>query len=141
MAVAVSIEAKIVLALTTHFQGVTLPTGCGIAAPNVVFTPDGTHPYVRISVIKNQPINVSISGSREPIRQGLFAAVVCWPIGPGLLPASELAGTIRDKFKFNTRINFAGGYIKVTKEPMVQGDMIENGYSQIPVIIPWQAFA
>jgi hypothetical protein len=139
MVTATSIEAKIVLALETAFQDVTLPAGCGIAAPNVPYTPDGS-PYVRLTIAKNKPINVSLSGGREPVRQGILMLTVCWPIGGGLLPASELAGTLRDAFKFNTRIDFAGGYIKVTDEPMVQGDMQMANYSEIPVVIPWQAY-
>jgi hypothetical protein len=141
MVVATSIEAKIVLALEQAFQEVTLPSGCGIAAPNVPFTPDGTNPYVRLVIAKNQPINVSLSGGREPVRQGILLLTVCWPVGGGLLPASELAGTLRDAFKFNTKISFAGGYIKVTEEPRVSGDMQVANYSEVPVVIPWQAFA
>lgn len=141
MATAVSIEAKIVLALQQRFQTVTLPVGCGIAAPGVVFEPDGTHPYVKLTIGKNQPINVSLSGGREPIRQGILLLLVCWPTGAGLLPATELAATLRDAFKFNTRINFAGGYIKVTTEPTVQGDIIDGVYTQIPVVIPWRAYS
>lgn len=141
MVTATSIEAKIVLALQTVFQGVTLPTGCGIAAPNVQYTPDGTNPYVRVVIAKNQPINAALSGGREPVRQGILLLTVCWPVGGGLLPASELAGTLRDAFKFNTRINFTGGHIKVTSEPMVQGDMQVANYSEVPVVIPWQAFS
>lgn len=141
MVTATSIEAKIVLALQQRFQTVTLPTGCGIAAPNVTFTPDGTHPYVRLVIAKNKPINVALSGGREPVRQGLLLLTVCWPVGVGLLPASELAGTLRDAFAFNTRISFDGGYIKVTDEPTVQGDMQVATYSEIPVVIPWQAFS
>lgn len=141
MTTATSIEAKIVLALETKFQTVSLPTGCGVAAPNVAFTPDGTHPYVRVVIAKNKPINVALSGGREPVRQGILLLTVCWPVGSGLLPATEVAGTLREAFKFNTRINFTGGYIKVTDEPTVQGDMQVANYSEIPVVIPWQAFA
>ena len=139
MATATSIEAKIVLALETAFLDVTLPTGCGIAAPNVAFAPTGS-PYVRVAIAKNQPINTSLSGGREPVRQGILLLTVCWPIGAGLLPASELAGTLRDAFAFNTRIPFAGGEIRVTQEPRVGGDMQMPNYTEIPVVIPWQAF-
>jgi DNA-binding beta-propeller fold protein YncE len=141
MATATSIEAKIVLALEQAFQTVSLPSGCGVAAPGVVFTPDGTHPYVRMTIAKNKPINVSVSGTREPIRQGILLLTVCWPVGAGLLPASELAAVLRDRFKFNTRVDFVGGYIKVTDEPTVQGDSVDGVYVQVPVVIPWQAFA
>jgi hypothetical protein len=138
---ATSIEAKIVLALQESFQEVTLPVGCGVAGPGVVFTPNGTNPYVRLVIAKNTPINAALGGGREPVRQGILLLTVCWPVGSGLLPASELAGTLRAAFAFNTRIDFAGGYIKVTQEPTVQGDMIDGTYVQIPVVIPWMAFA
>lgn len=141
MATATSIEAKIVLALQQAFQTVTLPAGCQISAPGVAFEPNGTNPYVKLTIGKNKPINVSLSGSREPVRQGILLLLVCWPTGVGLLPATELAATLRERFKFNTRINFTGGFIKVTDEPTVQGDIVDGVYTQIPVVIPWQAFS
>ena len=141
MVVATSIEAKIVLALQQAFQTVSLPTGCGVAGPGVVFTPDGSNPYVRLVIAKNKPINAALGGGREPVRQGILLLTVCWPVGSGLLPATELAATLRERFKYNTRVDFAGGFIKVTDEPTVQGDMIDGTYVQIPVVIPWMAFA
>ena len=82
------------------------------------------------------------SGGREPVRQGILLLQVYWPIGAGLLPATEAAAVLRDAFKFNHRIDFVGGFIKVTSEPTIQGDIIgDNGYLLIPVTVPWQAFA
>lgn len=141
MATATSIEAKIVLALQDAFEAITLPAGCRVAAPGLAFKPDGVHPYVRLVIAKNTPINAALGGGREPVRQGILLLTVCWPIGAGILPATELAATLRGQFAFNTRIDFTGGYIKVTQEPAVQGDMIDGTYVQIPVVIPWMAFA
>lgn len=140
MATANSIEARIVLALENAFLDVTLPAGCGIAAPNKAFSPDGVNPYVRLTIAKNQPINTSLSGGREPVRQGILMLTICWPVGVGLLPPTELAATLRERFKFNTRIDFDGGYIKVTQEPRVASDMQLATYTEIPVVIPWMAF-
>jgi hypothetical protein len=140
MATATSIEAKIVLALETAVLPVAQGLGLPIAAPGVAYSPTGA-PYLGVVIGKNTPINVSLSGGREPVRQGILLLQVYWPIGAGLLQATEAAAVLRDAFKFNHRIDFAGGFIKVTSEPTIQGDIIgDNGYLLIPVTVPWQAF-
>jgi len=136
---ATSIEAKIVNALLAEFATVTLPAGVKVAQPNVTFTPDGTNPYVRLSIAKNTPKGF-ISGDREPIRMGFLLAVVCWPVGQGIVKPSELAGTIRDVFKFNTKVNREGIELRVSDEPAVKSDMQAAGYVEIPVVIPWAQY-
>ena len=65
-----------------------------------------------------------------------------WPTGAGTLAATDAAASLRTAFKFNTRIDFAGGYIKVTDEPTIQGAIEgDNGYFLIPVTVPWVAFS
>lgn len=141
MAVAVSIEAKITLALENAVIPVAQGLGLPIAAPGVTYAPTGA-PYLAVIIGKNQPLNVAIGGGREPVRQGILLLNVYWPIGSGLLPATEAAATLRNTFRFNSRFDFDGGFIKVTTEPTVQGDIIgDNGYLLIPVTVPWQAFS
>lgn len=137
---ATSIEAKIIDALLAEFATVPLPAGAKVANPGVTFTPDGTNPYIRLSIAKNTPVNTSLSGGREPIRMGLFLAVVCWPIGQGIVKPSELAGTIRDAFKFNTKVNRDGIVLRVSGEPAVKSDMVSGVYTEIPVVIPWAQY-
>lgn len=137
---ATSIEAKIITALEAKFLTITLPAGVQIAAPGIAFTPDGTNPYVRVTIAKNQPINHNLSGGKEPERMGIFLAVVCWPTGVGLVPPSELAATIRDAFAFGTKIETDGIRIKIVDEPMVQGDMQNGVYTEIPVVVPWHCY-
>lgn len=136
---ATSIEAKIVSALEAEFGALTLPAGVKVAYPGVTFTPDGTNPYIRLSIAKNTPKGF-IRGGREPIRMGLFLAVVCWPIGQGIVKPSELAGTIRDAFKFNTKVNREGIVLRVSGEPDVKSDMVSGVYTEIPVVIPWALY-
>lgn len=141
MVTATSIEAKIVLAL----QGAVLPVaqaaGLAIAGPGVVFTPNGTSPYLRVTIAKNTPINTGIGGGREPVRQGILLVTACYPVGAGILPATETAAAIRAAFAFNTKIPFTGGFIKICDEPALQGDMIDGVYVQIPVVVKWMAFS
>lgn len=140
MVVAVSTEAKIVLVLEQAVLPVADSLGLPIAAPGVAYEPTGS-PYLRVSIAKNQPINVSLSGGREPVRQGLLLVTACYPIGAGILPATETAAIVRDAFRFNSRFDFAGGFVKVTSEPRVVGDMVDGVYVEIPVSIPWMAFS
>jgi hypothetical protein len=139
MATAVSIEAKITLALEQAVLSVAQAESVAIAAPGVPFTPTGD-PYLRVTLAKNTPINVSLSGGREPVRQGILLVVVGWPVGPGILPATELAAKVRDAFKFNTRFNFDGGMVKICDEPTIQGDVGDGVNIEIPVVIRWMAF-
>lgn len=141
MVTAVSIEAKIVLALEQAVLSVATAASVAISAPGVEFTPDGS-PYLQVTIAKNTPINVSLSGGREPVRQGILLVNVVWPTGPGILPATELAAKVRDAFKFNSRFNFTGGYIKICDEPVIQGDVGDRGVNiEIPVVIRWMAFS
>ncbi|BAQ18308.1 phage tail terminator-like protein [Methyloceanibacter caenitepidi] len=132
-----NIEAKIINGLLTHFGAISLPAGVTVAYPNINFDPDGS-PYVRLTIAKNQPVNHHIGGGKEPERVGIFMAVVCWPVGAGIVAPSELAGTIRDHFKFNTQINYDGIRIWITEEPRVAGDDQGPVYCEIPVVIPWR---
>jgi hypothetical protein len=141
MVTATSIEARIVLALENAVLPVAQAAGLAIAAPGVVFTPSGTSPYLRVTIAKNTPINVSLSGGREPIRQGILLVTACYPVGAGILPATETAAAVRDAFKFNTKIPFTGGFVKICEEPSLQGDMIDGVYVEIPCVVKWTAFA
>lgn len=141
MATATTIEGKIVLALEGYFLDVELPANCGISAPGVPYTPDGTNPYVKLTVAHNTPLTVAMSGNREPIRQGILLLVVVWPTGSGILAPTELAAKLRTAFKLNTKIPFDGGYIKICDEPVVQGDVGDGVNIEIPVVIRWMAFS
>jgi len=142
---AISIEAKIVAGLLARFGEIALPQGVTVAYPNIDFTPasDGSNnplPYVRLSVRKNRPSTIHIGGGREPVRMGLILAVVCWPVGKGIIAASELAGTIRDHFAFATRFDYDGITFWIVEEPVVNDDMQGPVYTEIPVVIPWQVY-
>jgi Bacteriophage related domain of unknown function len=135
-----SIEAKIIDGLLRRFGTITLPSGCGVAYPNDPYDPDGTNPYVRLTIAKNQPISGRLSGGKEPIRMGLLLATVCYPVNTGINNGSELAGTIRDTFAFGTKWTEQSVEIRIVQEPMVQGDAVVGAYSEIPVVIPWHVY-
>lgn len=145
MATATSIEGKIDLALQAKILAVAPTAGFPtnrIAAPGKTYSPDGEDPYLAVIFGRNTPINVAMNGSREPIRRGILLLNVHWRTGAGTLAATDAAAALRTAFKFNTRIDFVGGYIKVTEEPTIQG-VIEgdNGYFLIPVTVPWTAYS
>ena len=142
MATATSIEGKIDLALQTKVVPLAQGLGLAIAAPGVEYEPDGVTPYLAVIFGRNTPVNVAMSGTREPIRRGILLLNVTWPTGAGTLAATDAAASLRTAFKFNTRIDFAGGYIKVTDEPTIQGAIEgDNGYFLIPVTVPWTAYS
>lgn len=135
---ATSIEAKINEAFLSTFAAITLPAGTQIAYPNIPFTPDGTNPYIRLSVVKNTPQVSHLGGGKEPIRMGMFLAVVCWPVGGGIIQPAEVAATIRAAFAYNTKISHSGIVVRITDEPAVRGDAVVGTYNETPVVIPWK---
>jgi hypothetical protein len=142
MATATTIEGKIDLALEAKIGPLAQSLGLAIAAPGKTYTPDGTNPYLQVILGKNTPVNVAMSGSREPIRRGILLLNVHWRVGSGTLAATEAAAKLREAFKFNTRVDFDGGFVKVTEEPTIHGDIVgDNGYLLVPVTVPWMAFS
>ena len=137
---ATSIESQVVDGLIDRFRTVTLPAGVGVAYPNKAFTPDGTHPYIKLTVAKNQPITSHIGGGKEPIRMGIFLAVVCWPNNSGIGAASDVAQSIRNAFAYNSRWTYSSVEFRIVDEPMVQGDIVNGAYVEIPVVIPWRVY-
>ena len=138
-----NIEAKIINGLMEHFRGVPLG-GAEVAYPNVDFSPSGA-PYVRLSVVKNSVSSPHISDAGA-VRMGLLMASVCWPVGKGIVSASELAGAIRDHFALNgedRRVIEHDGieiHIGVDEAPSVKGDIQGPVYTEIPVVIPWHVY-
>lgn len=144
MAIATSIEGKITLALEQAVLAAAPAAGFPsnrIAAPGRVYTPDGVNPYLKLTIAHNTPVTVAMSGTREPMRQGILLCVVNWPAGSGTLAATEAAAKLRAAFRFNTRLPFDGGYIKIVDEPTLQGNIGDDVSVEIPVVIRWVAFS
>lgn len=138
MTSAIHIEAKITEGLIEHFSELSLPDGVDVALPNETYVPDAS-PFVRLSVQRNSAMTRHLGGEREPIRRGFFQASIFWPNGAGITDALNLAGTIRDKFAYNTEINHAGVRIRIVgdDETNVGGEIEDDGYVHIPIVIPW----
>lgn len=137
---AASVEAKIVEGFLEYFRGILLPPGVVVAYPNAKFTKPAGLPYVRLTIAKNTPETMHIGGGKEPRRQGIFLAVVCWPVNQGIINATELAAVIRDRFAYNTQIVYQGVTIWIDEEPSVQTDEQGDTHTEIPVVVPWHVY-
>lgn len=135
-----SVEAKIINGLIEAFEDITLPIGVSINYPNTGLVPTSGRPYVRLSVEKNTPRTTNIGGGMEPERMGNFMAVVCWPISEGAIKPAEVAGLIRNRFAFNTKIDHDGIRIWIVEEPAVVGDIQGSIYNETPVVIPYHVY-
>lgn len=138
---ATHIEAQIPDALIEHFDTITLPTGVSVAYPGINFKPTKDEGYVRLQLLKNEPIQPRIRFGNEPIRQGIFQASVFWPEGAGIIKPSEVAGTIRDAFARGTKIDGGSFTIRIDQEPTVGSDIQEKAWLQIPVSVPWIVYS
>lgn len=143
---AISVEAKIVNGLMSHFQGFALPADVAVAYPDVDFTPNGRK-HVRLSVAPNTPLAPHISGSLT-IHRGILLAVICWPPGGGIVEALELAGSIREHFAFNDAkddrrvISHDGIEIRIGVEfpPRIASSEPVETFTETPVTIPWTVY-
>ncbi|MGX1096516.1 phage tail terminator-like protein [Amorphus sp. MBR-141] len=134
---AAHIETEIIEAMVSRFASMTLPAGVTVAWPGQNFEPEANVPYVRVNIQRNTPINHDIGGDMEPERMGVFQATVCWPTGIGITQASDLAGQIRDRFRFATSIDTTTGHIRIVDEPSVIDGETGSAFRETHTIVPY----
>jgi len=65
---------------------------------------------------------------------------VCFPKGDGIIESSDVAGLIRDGFKFASQITKGPVRIIIVDEPIVQDDVQGQVYDETPVVIPYHVY-
>jgi hypothetical protein len=139
--VSLAIETKIWLALKSRID--TLPFGWGIAWPGEVFRPAGNAPYLRVGMVHAAPARKYVDNGNPYERTGFLILTIVHPLN-GTMTAQhfeQMAGTIADHFRDDTKMHSCGLCVSVPEYPQSMGGYAEGGYWQMPVRIRWRCHA
>lgn len=137
---ATGMDAIIFEVLTERLK--TLTPALPIAAPNVVFPPQGQPlppKYLAVSHLINQTRQITI-GDDQQQKRGLYQVSVVFAVGIGILAALETVETIIALFK-NQILTASGVKVKIDNEPWAASPITEDDRVQIPITISWHALA
>ena len=116
-----------------------------IALPNVAdFTPPVATPtakYLRATFLPAPTNGLGLSTLSTNQLYGFLQIDVFWGLNAGELAPSRLASAILAYFKFQTTVTKDGFIGTVWKQPYRSPMMISDAWMQIPVTIPYIAFA
>lgn len=119
---------------------VTLSYGSPVmkkAMPDVAFSPENGKPYFRVDIFRNAPFWQGLSSGK--IDQGLMQITVVWPEGVGIIKASAAADAVMAHFPKGLRLYNGTARVKVSGEPWVSAPLMDAGWTDTPVTIPWTA--
>ncbi len=141
-----NIDSEILKALYTRLDEWTPPAGMKVVYPLERFTPTG-QPYIRVSLLYNTKARQTINRGGIHSLPGILQATFIYPVPtsvqnqisePVML---ERMGSLITHFTSDTKIPLPnGGYIRVTSEPSIGGQMITADKVQMSVSINWQVF-
>lgn len=137
------IETSIWLALKARIE--SLPLGFPRAWPGQTLDRpyDGAalKPYLRIGRVSASPAGVMIDYAKPHDRRGSLIVTLVHPLGPDTSVFDQYAGTIAEHFRDGTSMQYLATCVKVTEYPHVVEGYEDNGYWNVPIRIPWRAFA
>lgn len=138
------IEANIANLLMTTFAGQTFnddtSTPLTVAWPEVSFDPSNTPKYLNLQLLFNRAGWYAMAGVRSQ-RIGLLQVTVVWPKQQGEIKPLSVASAIADSWKIGTTLYGTDLKLKIYQPPYLSGPFSDAFRVQIPVNIPWAAFA
>jgi hypothetical protein len=143
--VTAQVELKIFKALIARLDAYVAASPIPVAIPNVDFDPTkltSAQPgYLRPSMLPAASQDFAVSNNGSIICLGLMQVDVFWRNNQGLVKPLGRAADLMDFFKKGTRLVFQGVRVHVLKPPFYAAPMQEPGWIQIPVSIPYTAYA
>lgn len=107
--------------------------------PEVQFDPSVDKKFLDVSLLMNRPTWEGINGDKVE-RVGLLQVSVFWPKLKGEIKPLIVASAVADAWK--NKVLFGDGLkIKVSRTPWVSGPLSDQSRVQVPVNIPWVAYA
>lgn len=111
--------------------------GLSIAHENIQFTPSPFTPYVEL-VVNNNDIR-GFSFNTSDITDGVFKAILRYPIGKSSIPAKEMADEIMDYYTIGSIIEYDGQKVCITRKTRAPG-VPESGWYKLIVSLWYRAF-
>lgn len=125
----------------------TLPMPYAKAWPAETFTPPQDNglpaPYLRIGRVSAAPARMMIANGSHHNRSGSVTITLVHPLNREWDASmyDQTAGAIAAHFADGTCMAFGGVSVSVPNYPHVQEGYEDNGYWNVPVVIPWRIFA
>lgn len=137
-------EVAIESALLDHVVAFASSPAIPISLPNVDFTqpvPGPTTYWLRATYLPadTAPLGVDFGAYNE--HMGIFQVDVFYGRKAGELKAARLAASIMDHFARGTRLAKDGVTVEINRRPSRARALYEDEWMQVPVTIPWIAFA
>jgi hypothetical protein len=126
------IEAGILDALLDRVR--TFATTLPIAWPDVAFTPVDS--YLEVAVIPSTVDQVSLGSDGYNRHRGLLQIDVVQRSGGGIIAPTEIASQLVAHFKRGTAIARNGLTVR-TSPPRTAQSIPDDGWTRLPVIVPW----
>lgn len=136
---AAGIETRIFDGLNAWLAALVFSPAIPIAWPNLAFTPNGAYLRPWLLPARTEALAIPISGPNE--HAGIFQVSVFWPTGQGATTPMERASAIAVHFKRGTKIDREGISVRIDAPPWVGPMIQEADVLQLPVSIPYRAFA
>lgn len=142
---ALSVEAAIMEALfarvallTVGAQALYAPNR--IAWPNISFDPPADHNFLRVAFFPNTTNRILIDSDGPHQRIGLLQLSVHWKKNDGETRPRDIAGLVAAHFPADLRLG-TDPSVRITAKPEVADMIIEAARVQIPIMVPWEAWA
>jgi len=134
-------EGSIYKALLDMVVALNLTPPLPVVWPNQTTAPppDGTA-YLEVSVFNNKIDRLFLSGGPDR-HKGIMQVLLKWPLNQDELPAIDIAGEIVSHFRVDDPYWINGIKVTITERPSI-GDGVPTKVSwEVPVSVPYEAFA
>ncbi|MCO4316343.1 DUF4128 domain-containing protein [Phyllobacterium sp. 21LDTY02-6] len=136
---AATVEATIAELLFARAAALVLNPVLPVAYPGRSFTaPAG--PYLRVDFIPNRTDNLGLAYDATARHQGILQVMAIYPVGAGIIKATDTGGLIASHFAKGTILYGSGVKLKVYQKPSVGGPLIEPDRVNVPVTVQWRSF-
>lgn len=134
-----STETSIWLALKSRVNtlSLTLPK----AWPGQMFEVAGREGYLRIGRVSAAPARMMIANAEAHSREGFLIITLVYKLGQAIEAYDQMAGNIAQHFIDGTTMRSGNVCVMVPSYPQVVEGYEDSGYWNVPVRIPWIAFA
>lgn len=128
---------QILTASCEHLNTLSFSPAPEIAWPGVDFDPPDSGEWLEFRLFPNEPGNISWDNGAPVQMRGFGQVLVCYRPGRGEVTPSELADAVVSHFAKGTEL----GPVRVSRLPYRAPAVDEDGYSFIPVTIPYLGIA
>lgn len=141
---ALSTEAAIMEALFARVALLTVGASpiympARIAWPNIGFTPPADQNFLRVVFVPNATERALIDSDGPHRHFGLLQLSVYWKKNDGETRPRDIAGQVAAHFPADLRLGSLP--VRIIAAPNVADLIVEAARVQIPVMVPWEAWA